>query len=130
MRYVSGIGNDPRENRKFNMIKQGLDYDKDGQFVRLWVPELGGVKGGRVHFPWTVGGPELAKAGVEIGVTYPGPMVTPPEWARHTGREAGGGGQQRGVDFYFKPQGKQQQGGHGQAKKQQRKPALRGGRVQ
>ena len=83
------------------MIKQGLDYDKEGQFVRLWVPELGGVRGGRVHFPWTVGGAELAQAGVELGVTYPGPMVTPPEWARHTGREAGAGGQQRGVDFYF-----------------------------
>ncbi|KAG8573281.1 hypothetical protein GDO81_012343 [Engystomops pustulosus] len=25
--YSAGIGNDPRENRKFNMIKQGLDYD-------------------------------------------------------------------------------------------------------
>ena len=109
------------------MIKQGLDYDKEGQFVRLWVPELGGVKGGRVHTPWTVGGPELTRAGVELGVTYPAPMVTPPEWARHAGRE-GAGGQQRGVDFYFKPQGKQNN--NAQGKKQQRKPALRGGRVQ
>jgi deoxyribodipyrimidine photolyase len=25
--YSAGIGNDPREDRKFNMIKQGLDYD-------------------------------------------------------------------------------------------------------
>lgn len=27
--YSAGIGNDPRENRKFNMIKQGLDYDSN-----------------------------------------------------------------------------------------------------
>lgn len=27
--YSAGIGNDPRENRKFNMIKQGLDYDSE-----------------------------------------------------------------------------------------------------
>lgn len=27
--YTAGIGNDPRENRKFNMIKQGLDYDSN-----------------------------------------------------------------------------------------------------
>ena len=27
--YSAGLGNDPRENRKFNMIKQGLDYDAD-----------------------------------------------------------------------------------------------------
>ena len=32
--YSAGIGNDPRENRKFNMIKQGLDYDP---YVRLVV---------------------------------------------------------------------------------------------
>lgn len=25
--YSAGVGNDPRENRKFNMIKQALDYD-------------------------------------------------------------------------------------------------------
>lgn len=27
--YSAGVGNDPRENRKFNMIKQGLDYDSN-----------------------------------------------------------------------------------------------------
>lgn len=27
--YSAGIGNDPRENRKFNMVKQGLDYDPE-----------------------------------------------------------------------------------------------------
>lgn len=27
--YAAGIGNDPRENRKFNMVKQGLDYDPE-----------------------------------------------------------------------------------------------------
>ena len=42
-----GIGNDPRENRKFNMVKQGLDYDKDGEFIRLWVKELGELRGGK-----------------------------------------------------------------------------------
>lgn len=30
--YSAGIGNDPRENRKFNMIKQGLDYDSNVSF--------------------------------------------------------------------------------------------------
>lgn len=25
--YSAGLGNDPRDNRKFNVIKQGLDYD-------------------------------------------------------------------------------------------------------
>ena len=38
--YAAGIGNDPRENRKFNIIKQGLDYDPDGDYVKMWVPEI------------------------------------------------------------------------------------------
>lgn len=25
--YAAGIGNDPREDRKFNMVKQAMDYD-------------------------------------------------------------------------------------------------------
>ena len=27
--YSAGLGNDPREDRKFNMVKQGLDYDPE-----------------------------------------------------------------------------------------------------
>ncbi|CAF4629146.1 unnamed protein product, partial [Rotaria magnacalcarata] len=38
--YVAGVGNDPRENRHFNMIKQAFDYDFSGEFVRAWCPEL------------------------------------------------------------------------------------------
>lgn len=33
--YSAGIGNDPRDNRKFNVIKQGLDYDVNVSLVRL-----------------------------------------------------------------------------------------------
>jgi len=101
--YAAGIGNDPRENRKFNIVKQGLDYDGDGDYVRVWVPELAEVKGGKVHHPWTMSGAELAKAGVEMGVTYPAAIHVAPEWSRHTNKKAPPKpGNQRGVDFYFK----------------------------
>lgn len=33
----AGIGNDPRENRKFNMIKQGLDYDNNVSIIECLV---------------------------------------------------------------------------------------------
>nr|AIE57496.1 CRY-DASH [Platynereis dumerilii] len=110
--YSAGIGNDPREDRKFNMIKQGLDYDAEGDYVRLWVPELKGIQGGQVHTVWTVGKGILERAGVSLGETYPMPIVQAPEWARHFGKTGGaraksGRGppptkQNRGIDFYFK----------------------------
>lgn len=42
--YVAGVGNDPREGRMFNPVKQALDYDKKGEYVKTWVPELRGVE--------------------------------------------------------------------------------------
>lgn len=36
--YVAGVGNDPRENRKFNVEKQSRDYDPDGNFRRFYLP--------------------------------------------------------------------------------------------
>ncbi|KAF4124530.1 deoxyribodipyrimidine photo-lyase [Geosmithia morbida] len=42
--YVAGVGNDPRgDARIFNPIKQAFDYDKDGTYVRTWVPEVKGL---------------------------------------------------------------------------------------
>jgi len=139
--YAAGIGNDPRENRKFNMIKQGMDYDGEGEFVRLWVPELKGLKGGKVHVPWTLNERELEFAGVELGVTYPKPLVIAPEWNRHAAGKQnnkvpqGNNGYskgQKGINFYFKSEQKGGQtevrsGGKGNRGS---KTPLRGGRVQ
>lgn len=38
--YVAGVGNDPRGSRVFNPVKQGLDYDPQGEYIRSWVKEL------------------------------------------------------------------------------------------
>ncbi|KAL9870213.1 LOW QUALITY PROTEIN: cryptochrome DASH-like [Geothlypis trichas] len=110
--YSAGIGNDPRENRKFNMIKQGLDYDGNGDYVRR-VPELQGIKGADIHTPWALSSAALSQAGVTLGETYPQPVVTAPEWSRHIHQRPGGSPhprgskrgpaqhKDRGIDFYF-----------------------------
>jgi deoxyribodipyrimidine photo-lyase len=41
--YAAGVGNDPREERIFNPVKQALEYDPRGAFVTAWVPELRGA---------------------------------------------------------------------------------------
>jgi deoxyribodipyrimidine photo-lyase len=38
--YVAGVGNDPRDGRVFNPVKQALDYDSKGEYIKRWIPEL------------------------------------------------------------------------------------------
>jgi deoxyribodipyrimidine photo-lyase len=38
--YVSGVGNDARGFRFFNVHKQAVDYDPQAAFIRHWIPEL------------------------------------------------------------------------------------------
>ena len=35
--YVAGVGNDPRENRYFNIATQAKRYDEKGEYVKLWL---------------------------------------------------------------------------------------------
>jgi deoxyribodipyrimidine photo-lyase len=35
--YLAGVGNDPRENRYFNISKQASMYDADGAYQQLWL---------------------------------------------------------------------------------------------
>lgn len=41
--YIAGIGNDPRAGRRFNVAKQGQQYDPDGKYARHWIPELANI---------------------------------------------------------------------------------------
>jgi deoxyribodipyrimidine photo-lyase len=34
--YIAGVGNDPRGNRVFNVVKQANDYDKEHSYRNLW----------------------------------------------------------------------------------------------
>ncbi|WP_026946097.1 DASH family cryptochrome [Algoriphagus marincola] len=73
--YVGGVGNDPRENRYFNILRQGKNYDRNGEYVRLWVPELALIKGFDIHQPWELSTAQLKQSGIQIGNTYPQAMV-------------------------------------------------------
>ncbi len=42
--------------RIYDPVKQGLDHDPTGDFVRRWVPELADVDGPAVHQPWLLAG--------------------------------------------------------------------------
>lgn len=73
--YVGGVGNDPRENRYFNILKQGNNYDKKGEYIRHWIPELAKIPGFDIHQPFTLGPSQLKSFGVSLGGNYPHAMV-------------------------------------------------------
>lgn len=61
--------------RVFNPVTQGEKFDADGAYVRRYVPELAKMAARWVHHPWDAPPAELARAGVELGRTYPRPIV-------------------------------------------------------
>jgi deoxyribodipyrimidine photo-lyase len=74
--WVAGSGADATPYfRIFNPVLQGEKFDAAGVYVRHWVPELARLPDSLVHKPWTATPLELAEAGVELGRTYPAPIV-------------------------------------------------------
>jgi deoxyribodipyrimidine photo-lyase len=74
--WVAGSGADAAPYfRVFNPILQGEKFDPDGAYVRRWVPELGALPDRLIHQPWSAAPLELASAGVELGRTYPRPII-------------------------------------------------------
>jgi deoxyribodipyrimidine photo-lyase len=78
--YVSGVGADPRQDRYFHTLIQADRYDSKGEYVRHWIPELGGVPDGRVHTVFAQSVADLRKWKVAIGEDYPLPIVRPSSW--------------------------------------------------
>lgn len=73
--YVGGVGNDPRESRYFNILRQARNYDKNGDYVRMWIPELEGIKGFDIHQPQELSTTDLKSKKIILGKTYPQPLV-------------------------------------------------------
>jgi deoxyribodipyrimidine photo-lyase len=73
--YTAGVGNDARGFRFFNIIKQSQDYDREGKYVKHWLPELAQIPAAKVHQPWELLPVEQERFGVNIGVDYPHPVV-------------------------------------------------------
>src|SRR5690606_14833623 len=74
--WVAGSGADAAPYfRIFNPVVQGERYDADGAYVRRWVPELAKLDTKFIHKPWLASDQDLAKAGIQLGKTYPKPIV-------------------------------------------------------
>ena len=72
--YNATVGHDPR-NRYFNILNQADKYDKKGDFVRHWIPELKDVPAEFIHEPHTMSIDQKKLLNAEIGKDYPEPMI-------------------------------------------------------
>lgn len=74
--WIAGSGPDSAPfHRIFNPVTQGEKFDPQGDYVRTYVPELTNLPSAHIHQPWEAPAAVLKAAGVELGKTYPGPIV-------------------------------------------------------
>jgi deoxyribodipyrimidine photo-lyase len=69
--FSASCGVDPQPYfRIFNPLLQSEKFDKEGDYIRKWVPELKDVKGPAIHDPYGRGASATASKN-----GYPKPMV-------------------------------------------------------
>ena len=74
--WVAGCGADASPYyRIFNPILQSAKFDKDGDYIRAFVPEIAALPDKYIHAPWTAPDDVLQKAGIVLGKHYPKPIV-------------------------------------------------------
>ncbi len=74
--WVAGCGADAAPYfRVFNPVLQGKKFDPDGAYTRRFVPELAQLPDRWLFAPWEAPAAVLRSAGVELGETYPRPVV-------------------------------------------------------
>ncbi len=74
--WVAGSGVDAAPYfRIFNPITQGEKFDGAGEYTRRFVPELKAIPDKYLFKPWDAPLEVIERAGVELGKTYPKPIV-------------------------------------------------------
>jgi len=74
--WTAGCGADAAPYfRIFNPVLQGMKFDPDGDYVRRWVPELARMPAEWIHRPFDAPLSVLMDSGLDLGKTYPMPVV-------------------------------------------------------
>jgi deoxyribodipyrimidine photo-lyase len=61
--------------RIYNPVKNGIDHDPEGEFVKKWLPELKYIPAPLIHEPWKMNDMEQGFYNCKLGIDYPFPIV-------------------------------------------------------
>lgn len=61
--------------RVYNPVKQSIEHNENGAFIRKWVPELERVPTAFIHEPWKWQTTLIDDSDLTLGKDYPGPIV-------------------------------------------------------
>jgi deoxyribodipyrimidine photo-lyase len=74
--WVAGSGADASPYfRIFNPVTQAQKFDRAGDYIKRWIPELSALPDRYIHQPWEAPEAILGQCGVRLGETYPLPLV-------------------------------------------------------
>lgn len=74
--WIAGCGADAAPYfRIFNPVTQGQKFDPDGEYVRQYIPEIASLPNKYLFNPWEAPESILKEADIELGSTYPNPIV-------------------------------------------------------
>lgn len=61
--------------RIYNPVKNGIEHDPEGHFIKKWVPELANLPKQYIHEPWNIPKMEQQFLNFELGKDYPYPII-------------------------------------------------------
>jgi deoxyribodipyrimidine photo-lyase len=67
--WVAGTGNNPRPGRVLDPLRQAARFDRAGDYVRRYVPEVAGLAAPFIHAPWRLPGSQRRQ------LSYPEPLA-------------------------------------------------------
>jgi len=99
--WCSAAGMTGGRLNRFNIAKQGKDYDPNGDYIKLWCPELKDVPPSLIHEPWKMNKDQQEEYNVKLGTDYPKPIPT----IKFNPPRSNAGGERRGKKFNDRKQG-------------------------